>query len=165
MSKETKKIILDKDGKPCRSCNSMLDFQKATGKTSVLRSVQSNEMVQAALIPGSRSYKQINPPSAKQIGSDSWTLLHSITSKYSDEPTEKEKSEMDRFLHLFGKFYPVEEHGEAMKRYITTNKIDTINKLKLNNWMNSFHNYINSKSKKESFPTQFWEERWINGWE
>lgn len=165
MSRETPNLLLDEDGKPCRSCNSLIDFQRATGRKSVVRPVRAKETLSVPLIPGSRSYKQVSPPKADKLGHDSWILLHTIASKYSETPSDKEREEMARFLTLFSKFYPVEEHGQQMGKYIMKNKIDNANKLSMNNWLNNFHNHINSKLKKESFPTQYWEDRWINGWE
>lgn len=169
-----RKIIYDKDGKPCRSCNTLLDFKYATGKldqkfaaaataTATTSNMKSSKL---GLIPGSRSYRKIPPPNKEEIGTSSWMLLHSIVSRFDEnEPTQTEKIEMKRFLELFGKVYPIKEHGQNMTQYIVSNPIDVTNRYTLSQWLSKYHNSINVKLGKESFDTKFWEERWVNGWD
>ncbi|KAK5963147.1 uncharacterized protein PWA37_004850 [Arxiozyma heterogenica] len=169
-----RKIIYDEDGKPCRACNTLLDFKYATGKldrksvaaattTTTTRSVKSSKL---NLIPGSRSYRSIPPPNKEEIGTSSWMLLHSIVSKFDEkEPTQIEKIEMKRFLELFGKIYPIKEHGRNMTQYIKSNPIDVTNRSTLGQWLSKYHNSVNVKLGKESFDTKFWEDRWVNGWD
>ncbi|CAL9729351.1 mitochondrial FAD-linked sulfhydryl oxidase Erv1p [Monosporozyma unispora] len=170
-----RKIIYDKDGKPCRSCNTLLDFQFATGKIDAKAAKSLPKMIPtksstvsgalAGLIPGSRTYKRISPPTKEQIGHDSWLLLHSIVASYENEPSEVERKEMTRFIELFGKVYPVKEHGEDLTNYIKSKPIDSANRSTLGVWLSQYHNTINARLGKEKFDTKFWEDRWVNGWE
>lgn len=169
-----RKIIYDEDGKPCRSCNTLLDFKYATGKldrksvaaattTTTTRNVKSSKL---NLIPGSRSYRRIPPPNKEEIGTSSWILLHSIVSKFDEnEPTQIEKIEMKRYLELFAKIYPIKEHGRNMTQYIKSNPIDVTNRSTLGQWLSKYHNSVNIKLGKESFDAKFWEDRWVNGWD
>lgn len=170
-----RKIIYDKDGKPCRSCNTLLDFQFATGKidpkaakTSLKTTPNKSKFISGALtglIPGSRTYRKIQPPTKEQVGHDSWMLLHSVVASYQEEPNDVERKEMTRFIELFGKVYPVKEHGEDLTNYIQSKPIDATNRNTLGLWLNQYHNTINSHLGKEAFDSKFWEDRWVNGWE
>ncbi|CAL9733836.1 mitochondrial FAD-linked sulfhydryl oxidase Erv1p [Monosporozyma servazzii] len=170
-----RKIIYDKDGKPCRSCNTLLDFQFATGKIdpkaakiSLKTTPNKSKFISGALtglIPGSRTYRKIQPPTKEQVGHDSWMLLHSVVASYQEEPNDVERKEMTRFIELFGKVYPVKEHGEDLTNYIKSKPIDATNRNTLGLWLNQYHNTINSHLGKEAFDSKFWEDRWVNGWE
>lgn len=169
-----RKIIYDEDGKPCRSCNTLLDFKYATGKldpkstAAAIATTTSTNMNSSnlGLIPGSRSYRKVPPPSKEEIGTSSWILLHSIVSRFEDkEPSQTEKIEMKRFLELFGKVYPIREHGQNMIQYIKSNPIDVTNRFTLGQWLSKYHNSVNNKLGKEPFDTKFWEDRWVNGWD
>lgn len=171
-----RKIIYDADGKPCRSCNTLLDFQFATGKidskkttlTKANPSISKNKTpggLLFGLIPGSRTYRKVPPPREEQIGHDSWTLLHSVVANYGSTPNDDQQKEMTRFLELFGKVYPVKEHGDSMVNYMKNNPINATNRNTLSQWLSGYHNNINKQLGKESFDFKFWEDRWVNGWE
>ncbi|CCK68997.1 uncharacterized protein KNAG_0B05650 [Huiozyma naganishii CBS 8797] len=166
-----RKIIYNPDGTVCRSCNTLVDFQFVTGKISkknpppTADSVPKKPVPARKLIPGSRSYTQIPPPSPEQIGRSSWTMLHAIAAKYPDQPDVVQKQEIGRFVKLFGKFYPVESQRDQISSYLVKDKLNVESKRQFAGWLNSFHNEINRKLGKEQFDFKFWENRWVNGWD
>ncbi|CCF56076.1 hypothetical protein KAFR_0A06410 [Kazachstania africana CBS 2517] len=163
-------IIYDEDGKPCRSCNTLLDFQLATGKIPKNASKVSTETFTEVifdLIPGSRTYRKVPPPTKEVIGRSSWTLLHAIGAKYPEAPTQIQQDEMSRFMALFMRVYPMDDSStfnEIQKAFKETRP--NVSSYKgFNSWLCNFHNKVNERLKKEKFDTTFWEDRWANGWE
>lgn len=117
------------------------------------------------LIPGSRTYRKELPPSRAELGASSWSLLHSIASRYPLKPSEDEKAELNRFLYLFSKVYPEREDGEVMTKYIDMKKPTLESRKTFGLWLSEFHNIVNKKLDKDIFDTTFWENRWVNGWD
>ncbi|KAF8005321.1 hypothetical protein HF325_000778 [Metschnikowia pulcherrima] len=58
-----RKIVYDKDGKPCRTCNTLLDFQLVTGKAKLpTMPVKKPEKPKNS----SNHYKQDDPPDVEK---------------------------------------------------------------------------------------------------
>ncbi|SMN22636.1 similar to Saccharomyces cerevisiae YGR029W ERV1 Flavin-linked sulfhydryl oxidase of the mitochondrial intermembrane space (IMS) [Maudiozyma saulgeensis] len=164
-----RKIIYDADGKPCRSCNEFNDFQFVTGKvknaaagvTTRLATVSSDD-----LIPGSRTYTKVPPPDVNQLGRSSWTMLHAMAAKYpKDTPTNTQKEEMTNFLKIFSHVYPCTWCAKDFEKYIRENAPKVDNREQLGRWMCEAHNHVNKKLGKPKFNCNFWEKRWVTGWD
>ncbi|ODV79416.1 uncharacterized protein CANTADRAFT_51511 [Suhomyces tanzawaensis NRRL Y-17324] len=151
-----RKIVYDKDGKPCRTCNSLTDFQFATTGIKPAKA--------AAKKPVKDAYKDI-PPDVEVIGKSSWTLLHSIAATYPETPDNKQQLDLKQFLKLFGNFYPCWYCGDDFKEYLGKNepKVDTQDAF--GRWLCDAHNEVNVKLGKPKFDCNLWKQRWKDGWE
>ncbi|KAI3404838.2 ERV1 [Candida oxycetoniae] len=172
-----RRIIYDKDGKPCRACNTLLDFQLATGKSSKSRkekkehgqSTESSSSTIASTMPSTTSgtsyYTKVDPPDVTKLGRSSWSLLHSIAATYPEEPTTKQQQDMKSFLNLFAGFYPCWFCGEEFGKYMEKHKPDTGSQDDLGKWLCDAHNAVNKRLGKPKFDCQFWKKRWKDGWD
>ncbi|UCS20373.1 uncharacterized protein HLK63_G00803 [Nakaseomyces glabratus] len=164
-----RKIIYDEDGKPCRSCNTLLDFKFATGKISkagsVIPAMVATDNSPEELIPGSKTYKKIDPPDVQQLGASSWSLLHSIAAKYPKTPSETQQKEMSQFLNIFSHIYPCNWCAADFEKYIRENAPKVSSREELGRWMCDAHNKVNVKLGKPKFNCDFWEKRWKDGWD
>lgn len=160
-----RKIVYDKDGKPCRTCNTLLDFQFAT--TGAVKKQQSAPPVLEEPLRPKRNlkYPQDEPPDVAQLGKSSWTLLHSIAATYPEKPTTKEQADMKLFLSLFAGFYPCWFCGEDFQRYITKHEPETKTQDDLGKWLCEAHNDVNKKLNKPQFNCDLWKKRWKDGWD
>ncbi|TVY42674.1 Mitochondrial FAD-linked sulfhydryl oxidase [Lachnellula subtilissima] len=142
-----KRIVLGKDGKPCRTCNSLADFTSQR-KTITKPSAPPKEC----------------PPDVEELGRSSWTLLHSITATYPEAPTPNDQSNVKQFLGLFGKLYPCWVCAEDFQVFMERNKVRAESRDEFGMWMCEAHNDVNRKLGKKEFDCAKWEERWRTGW-
>ncbi|CAX39808.1 mitochondrial FAD-linked sulfhydryl oxidase, putative [Candida dubliniensis CD36] len=157
-----RKIVYDKDGKPCRTCNSLLDFQFASGKIKKSPVLHESKKENK---PELESYPQDEPPDVTELGKSSWTLLHSIAATYPETPTTKQQQDMKSFINLFSGFYPCWFCAEDFQKYITKNEPKTGNQEELGRWLCEAHNEVNKKLNKPQFNCDLWKKRWKDGWD
>ncbi|QLL33973.1 hypothetical protein HG536_0F02980 [Torulaspora globosa] len=166
-----RKIIYDEDGKPCRSCNTLLDFKFATGRITSRAALperagrESRTIPAQELIPGSKSYAKVEPPDVVELGNSSWNLLHSITATYPSKPSEQKKAEMKQFLTIFSHIYPCSWCARDFEKFIEQNAPKVDSREDLGRWMCEAHNAVNEKLGKEKFDCNFWAKRWKDGWD
>ncbi|AMD22932.1 HHR163Wp [Eremothecium sinecaudum] len=157
-----RKIVYDKDGKPCRVCNTMLDFQFATGGTA--GKVASSSKSPASEIPNG-SYARIDPPDVEQLGRSSWTLLHSIAARYPEAPSTTQKQEIKQFMTIFSHIYPCNWCAKDFEEFIRNNAPRVDSREELGRWLCEAHNDVNKKLGKEEFNCNLWTKRWVDGWD
>ncbi|KAI5950924.1 ERV1 [Candida jiufengensis] len=158
--------IIYKDGKPCRTCNTLMDFQFATGKSISSSTQKEKQPTESSEKPNFKlKYPKEEPPDVSQLGKSSWTLLHSIAATYPETPTTKQQTELKQFINLFSGFYPCWYCGEDFKNYIKKNQPKTQTQEDFGKWLCDAHNDVNKKLGKPQFNCQFWKQRWKDGWE
>ncbi|KAK0611159.1 ERV/ALR sulfhydryl oxidase domain-containing protein [Immersiella caudata] len=140
--KYPKGVILGKDGKPCRSCNS---FSAFTSQSRLLMPPKDC------------------PPDSPQLGRATWTLLHSIAASYPSSPTPTQQSEITQFMSLFSKLYPCWVCAEDFQKYMAKDKVRVGSRDEFGKWLCEAHNEVNRKLGKKEFDCGLWEERWRTG--
>ncbi|GAV51960.1 hypothetical protein ZYGR_0AF04320 [Zygosaccharomyces rouxii] len=175
-----RKIIYDENGKPCRSCNTLLDFRFATGKITGKQAASAAAAAAAAAastpagslgptatekIPGSKTHEKGEPLDVEGLGRSSWNVLHTITANYPDKPSNSQQSEMRQFLQLFSHIYPCSWCASDFERYLKTHAPKLGSRDEFGRWMCEAHNEVNAKLNKETFDCNFWEKRWKDGWD
>lgn len=150
-----RKIVYDKDGKPCRACNTLLDFQMVTGK------MDTKAIPKPAKVPVAKELPKMElPPDVEQIGRSSWTLLHTMAATYPEKPTTTQQGDMKQFLKLFGNFYPCWFCGDDFKEYLQKNEPKVSSQDDFGKWLCNAHNEVNVKLGKPTFDCNFWKKRW-----
>ncbi|CEP61752.1 flavin-linked sulfhydryl oxidase LALA0_S03e10176g [Lachancea lanzarotensis] len=155
-----RKIVYDEDGKPCRSCNTLLDFQLATGKigsTSSKNAGPKNDKTEV--------YAKVDPPDVETLGNSSWTLLHAITASYPKQPNDTQKGEMKQFMTIFSHVYPCWWCAKDFENFMRNNAPKVESREELGRWMCAAHNDVNKKLGKPIFDCNLWEKRWVDGWD
>ncbi|KAK3384761.1 ERV/ALR sulfhydryl oxidase domain-containing protein [Podospora didyma] len=150
-----KGVVLGKDGKPCRTCNSGADFAAWTS--------QAKSSLKAPARKASSISKDC-PPDVAALGQSSWTLLHSIAATYPTTPTTTEQSDIKSFMKLFSKLYPCWVCAEDFQHYIQKKEVRAGSRDEFGNWLCEAHNEVNKKLGKATFDCSKWEERWRTGW-
>ncbi|PGH31189.1 hypothetical protein GX50_06021 [[Emmonsia] crescens] len=175
-SKLPKGMILDKEGKPCRTCVSISDWRalmkgkspngatpSSSSKTTTTSptTTTQNQAITAPLPPDC-------PPDVETLGRSTWTLLHSMTATYPTTATHQQQTDMRSFLTLFGKLYPCWVCADDFRAWMNepsgANKPRLKTRAEFGNWMCEAHNEVNRKLGKEVFDCGKWEERWRTGW-
>lgn len=153
-----RKIVYDKDGKPCRSCNTLLDFQMATGKISATSQQNSHPLPKI-------DEHRVDPPDVEELGRSSWTFIHSLCAKYPAKPEKKDKEQISSFFDMLGRMYPCDWCAADFSTYLKEHKLDNSSKEGLNMWICGAHNEVNRKLGKKEFDCNLWKQRWRDGWE
>ncbi|KAI9743340.1 MAG: hypothetical protein M1818_003186 [Claussenomyces sp. TS43310] len=155
--KHPKGIILGKDGKPCRTCNSLADMMGSSRRTAKHSAGATNSSSVAKSDPEC-------PPDVVALGRSSWTLLHSISATYPERPTAAEERDLTRFMTLFGRLYPCWVCAEDFQAYMEREKIRAGSRDEFGRWLCEAHNEVNVKLGKKTFDCGKWQERWRTGW-
>lgn len=151
-----KKVILDEDGKPCRTCNTLKDFLGATGGAQPVRANEQS--------PSAEPTYRDDPPDREQLGNHTWTLLHSMAAKYPQSASLEEQQKMRNFIDAFSEFYPCSYCALDFRKWKASHEPDLTGREGLSLWFCSAHNAVNSKLGKPSFDCALWRKRWRDGW-
>ncbi|ODV58707.1 flavin-linked sulfhydryl oxidase ASCRUDRAFT_77710 [Ascoidea rubescens DSM 1968] len=168
-----RKIIYDENGKPCRTCNTLLDFQMATHGTKVniptpkpslaIPNDSPKEASKSADSP--YPYQKEYPPDVTKLGNHSWTLLHTIAAAYPEKPSIEQQNEMKTFLNIFAKIYPCWYCGKDFQSFIKKNEPKVMTQDDFGKWLCNAHNSVNIKLGKPKFKCELWKKRWKDGWD
>ncbi|CAN6599332.1 mitochondrial FAD-linked sulfhydryl oxidase Erv1p [Trichomonascus vanleenenianus] len=166
-----RRIILDENGKPCRACNTLLDFQAATRGTggggnpmAAMFGAAAGAGVAEKAVAAKKDRSEC-PPDVEQLGRSTWTFLHSVAAQYPTKPTENQQQEMKVFLNTFSKIYPCWFCAEDLRTWMNKgNEPKVGSRDELGNWLCDAHNEVNKKLNKPVFDCKEWKARWRDGW-
>lgn len=174
-----KRVILDEDGKPCRSCNSLLDFQAAMGgggggfpggakkssfNTAAAAAVGTGAVASSSVPTTSSGFKKECPPDVEALGRATWTFLHSMAAQYPKQASETEQTEMKSFLGIFSKVYPCWFCAEDFQAWMKKNEPKVGGRDEFGDWLCQAHNEVNQKLGKSIFDCKEWKARWRDAW-
>ncbi|KAJ6087422.1 hypothetical protein N7467_006336 [Penicillium canescens] len=169
-----KGVVLDKDGKPCRTCTSVASWRaltkqaKAETPTSTNQTTTSKPALAAAATPSPSETPAECPPDVEQLGRSTWTLLHSMAATYPEKANTEHQDNMRGFLKFFSKLYPCWVCADDFQTWMAhpsgRNQPRLESRKEFGWWMCEAHNEVNRKLGKKEFDCRFWEERWRTGW-
>ncbi|CDM31996.1 hypothetical protein DTO013E5_9662 [Penicillium roqueforti] len=178
-----KGVVLDKDGKPCRTCTSVASWRALT-KQAELKNANSNATsspnsntgkmttstpaLAAAATPSPSETPSDCPPDVEELGRSTWTLLHSMAATYPEKADTEHQANMGGFLKFFSKLYPCWVCADDFQRWMAhpsgRNQPRLESRKEFGWWMCEAHNEVNRKLGKKEFDCRLWEERWRTGW-
>ena len=102
-------------------------------------------------IPNSEKINTNSPHNitCASLGSDTWSLLHSVAAMYSNHPNETERESVRDFFEGLMHFYP--SKSELMKEIIKEHPLEYSNREELVYYMCQIHNILNKKLGKKKF--------------
>ncbi|CAI7672079.1 unnamed protein product [Penicillium bialowiezense] len=173
-----KGVVLDKDGKPCRTCTSVASWRALTKQadkksTSASTPSTSNATIStpalaAAATPSPSETPSDCPPDVEALGRSTWTLLHSMAATYPEKASTEHQNNMQGFLKFFSKLYPCWVCADDFQTWMAhpsgQNQPKLGSRKEFGWWMCEAHNEVNRKLGKKEFDCRFWEERWRSGW-
>lgn len=110
----------------------------------------------------SKTVRSPKPPSKRELGQASWTLIHSIAANYSHTPTANDQYHAKAFLRSIAKLYPCKRCRQHFDKYIAAAPPDLSNRDGFVLWACSAHNAVNRRQNKEEFPCRMadLDRRW-----
>ncbi|CAG8085109.1 unnamed protein product [Penicillium olsonii] len=168
-----KGVVLDKDGKPCRTCTSVASWRALTKQADMKSSAStstttSTPALAAAATPSPSELPSDCPPDVEQLGRSTWTLLHSMAATYPEKASTEHQNNMQGFLKFFSKLYPCWVCADDFQTWMAhpsgRNQPKLGSRKEFGWWMCEAHNEVNRKLGKKEFDCRFWEERWRSGW-
>ena len=136
-------IILDKDGKPCKTCTAFRDLLSHSTKRPQ---------------PSFQNQQQIKqpshcPPDVEVLGRATWTFLHTLAANFPETPTVQQQKEISSFIGTLGRYYPCWHCADDFRVWMGKrgNEIRTRTRRDLEEWMCRAHNEVNLKLGKKVF--------------
>ena len=105
------------------------------------------------------------PPDRMELGSRSWTLLHSIAAYFPAQPTHQQQQDAKIFLDTFSRLYPCQECAEDLRQDLVTHPARLTSSAEFSQWMCEMHNRVNVKLGKPEFDCSQVFKRWRDGWD
>ncbi|EZF33437.1 mitochondrial FAD-linked sulfhydryl oxidase [Trichophyton mentagrophytes] len=177
-----KGVVLDKDGKPCRTCTSLADWRALTkikaglppNASPASSNASSGASATPATLPSTSNTSSTSelpndcPADVEALGRSTWTLLHTMAATYPTTASPQQQNEMSQFMTLFSKLYPCWVCADDLRTWMNhpsgANKPKLAGRADFGNWMCLAHNEVNRKLGKKEFDCSQWEERWRTGW-
>ncbi|GME96781.1 unnamed protein product [[Candida] boidinii] len=170
-----RKIIYDKDGKPCRQCNTIADFKFATSSKDATSALSGMGAAFGGAFSSGGKPKKVQqkkeiakskecPPDVEELGRASWTLLHTIAASYPENPSLEQQLEMKVFINIFSKIYPCWFCAGDFQKFIKIDEPKVRTQEDFGRWLCNAHNSVNVKLGKPVFDCNLWKERWKDGW-
>jgi len=91
------------------------------------------------------------PVTPEAIGWAGWTILHTASAAFPNQPNEMQRKDMRDFIRSWSKVYPCSICAYHMRQQLKTMPPDVTNKRSLSRWTCELHNSVNTMLGKEAY--------------
>jgi mitochondrial FAD-linked sulfhydryl oxidase len=166
-------MVMGPDGKPCKVCTAFRNWKpRASSNNHTADKQKSNgpnstAAMMVAFAGASTASEQKPPPNCppdvEQLGSSTWTFLHTTAAYYPDRPTPNQRANMLGLLHALPVLYPCSHCASHLAEGMKENPPDVSGRVGLSRWLCERHNDVNERLGKETFDCTATDERWKDG--
>ncbi|KAG0708652.1 ERV/ALR sulfhydryl oxidase domain-containing protein [Suillus ampliporus] len=104
-----------------------------------------------------------NETAKAELGRATWKLLHTMTLRYPEHPTQDERDALNSYLHLTSRLYPCGECATEFQELLKKFPPQTGSRLAASLWLCSVHNEVNERLGKPSFDCAHLDETYDCG--
>ncbi|KZV61944.1 hypothetical protein PENSPDRAFT_746089 [Peniophora sp. CONT] len=104
-----------------------------------------------------------NATAKAELGRATWKLLHTMTLRYPEAPTDDERIALDSYFHLFSRLYPCGECAAEFQQLLKKYPPQTSSRRSASLWLCAVHNRVNERLKKPAFDCAHLEENYDCG--
>ncbi|OCF46104.1 thiol oxidase [Kwoniella heveanensis CBS 569] len=92
-----------------------------------------------------------NETAKAELGRSAWRVLHLMTLRYPDEPTEDDRHALKSYFHLFSRLYPCGECAAEFQKLLKEYPPQTSSRKTASLWLCHVHNLVNERLGKPEF--------------
>ncbi|KAH8115172.1 ERV/ALR sulfhydryl oxidase domain-containing protein [Phellopilus nigrolimitatus] len=92
-----------------------------------------------------------NETAKQALGRAAWKLMHTMTLRFPEEPTEDERSALDSYFHLQSRLYPCGECATEFQKLLKEFPPQTSSRRAAALWLCHVHNQVNERLEKPIF--------------
>ncbi|KAG4095456.1 ERV/ALR sulfhydryl oxidase domain-containing protein [Neocallimastix lanati (nom. inval.)] len=123
--------------------------------------IENKETNKYNLLHGDVIMPELGDPVVRaELGRATWTLLHSITSRFPENPTEEEADALAQFIFLTARLYPCGDCAKHFQKMLEKIPYSTKTREDASKWICNIHNGANKFLKKDIFDCNKIPERW-----
>jgi len=104
-----------------------------------------------------------NTTEKEEVGRSTWRLLHTVTARYPNKPTEEQKQALKKWIYLLTRLYPSGECAVEFSKILEKNPPDVESRDAASQWACKVHNIVNDALGKEKFDCNTVGDRWKCG--
>ncbi|KAJ1896598.1 Flavin-linked sulfhydryl oxidase of the mitochondrial IMS, partial [Kickxella alabastrina] len=157
MGGSTKQTV-DKDGRPCRVCDSFKSWRQHEGKRHSKAKKAAPATAAAAVVATGSSASSIMtladdecPPDSQVLGRATWTFLHTMAAYYPEKADSRQQGMMQSLLTSFSHFYPCGRCATHLRSEMEKHPPAVDTRAGLSQWMCQTHNKVNVMLGKDEF--------------
>nr|XP_031859017.1 uncharacterized protein CI109_005522 [Kwoniella shandongensis]KAA5526089.1 hypothetical protein CI109_005522 [Kwoniella shandongensis] len=92
-----------------------------------------------------------NATAKAELGRAAWRVLHLMTLRFPDEPTEDDRQALKSYFHLFSRLYPCGECAAEFQKLLKEFPPQTSSRKSASLWLCHVHNQVNARLGKPEF--------------
>jgi len=92
-----------------------------------------------------------NATAKAELGRATWKLLHTMTLRYPEHPTEDERSALSSYFYLQSRLYPCGECAAEFQQLLKKWPPQTSSRKAAAGWLCFLHNQVNERLEKPEF--------------
>jgi len=113
--------------------------------------VQGRPLVMPHATGGVIMSKLGNETAKAALGRATWKLLHTMTLRYPEHPTDDEREALRSYLYLTSRLYPCGECATEFQQLLELYPPQTSSRLSASGWLCFVHNKVNERLEKPIF--------------
>ncbi|KAF8271067.1 ERV/ALR sulfhydryl oxidase domain-containing protein [Lactarius quietus] len=104
-----------------------------------------------------------NATAKAALGRATWKLLHTMTLRYPEHPTEDERETLKSYFYLTSRLYPCGECAAEFQQLLEKFPPQTSSRLTASSWLCFVHNQVNERLEKPNFDCAHLDEEYDCG--
>ncbi|KAI0001062.1 sulfhydryl oxidase [Russula vinacea] len=92
-----------------------------------------------------------NETTKAALGRATWKLLHTMTLRYPEHPTDDEREALRSYFYLTSRLYPCGECAAEFQQLLELYPPQTASRLSASGWLCFVHNKVNERLEKPIF--------------
>ncbi|KZT03909.1 uncharacterized protein LAESUDRAFT_317759 [Laetiporus sulphureus 93-53] len=92
-----------------------------------------------------------NATAKAELGRATWKLLHTMTLRYPESPTQDQRDALDNYFHIFSRLYPCGECAGEFQKLLRKYPPQTSSRRAAATWLCFVHNQVNARLHKPEF--------------
>jgi len=145
-------------------------LQQTTRSSTVKSDLLPEAKAAAGQIPAGETQDQADlihgvcPPDRGELGSATWSFLHSVAAYYPARPTPQHEEDARQLMRIVSRLYPCSDCAEDLRKDLIEDPPIVSSSAEFSEWMCRLHNKVNVKLGKPTFDCTKVFERWRDGW-